>query len=1092
MGQASWPVGRLEEPLRGFDGREACPTAMGYSGLRMSVFRPLAVLLLSTLPSLGATFGTVVAHAQPLADLALDEARKRLYVVNTASNQVEVFATNTNPPRLSSTIATDSTPLAIAISPSGKSLYVACYGASALDIIDLTSATFSARSVTLAASPEGLAVGFNEKVLISTIGTGTGQDVLITYDPTADAAHALQAIVIAPAAPSAPSLPPPGGVMALASHARLQASRDGRTIVGVHEAAATRTAFVFDVTSSTVLSSRTVPAISPVVAVSPDGSRFLTGPMLFETASMLVLAQQNTANSPFVFPAGTTFNTQTVQGGAVYAQTSTGQVLVTSYNIVPVASPAAKSNTAELLFNTPDNLLIQLGIQLPENLGGKMVITSDSATIYAISESGFLVLPIGTLQQSPLAIPDTNVALLASDQCGITAAQNSAVIPVRNAGGKTLTATVQVLTSTATSPSVRVTNRPYGGDVTAQFNSAVARNLGTNTPDQLLIQSSEAVNIIPTVRVFQNNRNAESRGTIIPLDTGGGSMGLTDMVADAARQRLYIANPGLNRIEVFDFEKQQLLAPIAVGQLPLSLAFGNDGNTLYVANSGAESISIVDLTKEEVVGLVNYPPIPFNAAFTIITPVAIASSQRGPQVLMSDGTLWKIVGTTLIPRTLNANVFGTTRAVPGPVQTMASTPEGAFVVLLSGTGIAYLYDSSIDDFVSGRQVIPTPIAGYYGPIAAGPNGQYFLIDDQVLNQALTSIGSSSPGGPATVGRPVAAVAAMGAQSFARFSMPARASASVAPTDAGLVEVVDLATLRATATANALEGPLAVVTGTARANVSGRTMALDPAATTAYVLTASGLSVIPLSAATGAPSAPTLAGTALVNSANLTAGVAPGGLVSIFGKNLAAGGSSQGTPLPTILGGTCVTLNNAPLSLLATSPTQINAQLPFTLAAGRYPLVVRSIANQAASASANVTVSKYAPAIFFDAQGPAILHQDGTRVDQDHPASRDEPLTIYATGLGTTTGGKVTTGSPSPSNPLAVTAPVQLFFGNPTIRDAGVIVDWSGLAPGMIGVYQIRCRIPGTHLKGNALPVTVRIGGVSSPTTGPTAAVVYVD
>src|SRR5579871_3223225 len=141
----------------------------------MSLLRPLVLGFLLVTPCFGATFGTVVAHAQPLADLAIDEARKRLYLVNTASNQVEVWSTGTNPPKLSSTIATDSTPLAIAISPSGKALYVACYGASALDIIDLTSATFAARSVTLGASPEGVAVGFNEKVLVSTIGTGNGQ-----------------------------------------------------------------------------------------------------------------------------------------------------------------------------------------------------------------------------------------------------------------------------------------------------------------------------------------------------------------------------------------------------------------------------------------------------------------------------------------------------------------------------------------------------------------------------------------------------------------------------------------------------------------------------------------------------------------------------------------------------------------------------------------------------------------------------------------------------------------------------------------------------------------------------------------------------
>jgi hypothetical protein len=72
---------------------------------------------------------------------------------------------------------------------------------------------------------------------------------------------------------------------------------------------------------------------------------------------------------------------------------------------------------------------------LPENLGGKIVISSDGATMYAISQSGFLVASTAGLKTSPIAVPDTNVALLANDQCGVTAAQNSAVIPVRNQGG---------------------------------------------------------------------------------------------------------------------------------------------------------------------------------------------------------------------------------------------------------------------------------------------------------------------------------------------------------------------------------------------------------------------------------------------------------------------------------------------------------------------------------------------------------------------------------------------------------------------------------------------------------------------------------
>jgi uncharacterized protein (TIGR03437 family) len=475
----------------------------------------------------------------------------------------------------------------------------------------------------------------------------------------------------------------------------------------------------------------------------------------------------------------------------------------------------------------------------------------------------------------------------------------------------------------------------------------------------------------------------------------------------------------------------------------------------------------------------------------VITPAAMASSQRGVQVIMSDGTLWRIVGDTVIPRVLNTNIFGTARALPGP-QSIASTPEGSFVLILAGNGTAYLYSSSDDDFVAARAVIPAPIQGYYGPIAAGPNGQYYLVNDQVLNQALTPIGSTAtgpvgggglptPGGPAGVGRPVSAVAAVGGQTFARYSTPVTAG-NAAPADAGLVELVDVNTFQSRAAAAGLEGPATIVRAGARANILGRAMALDPSGTMAFVITESGLSLIPLDTVAAA-SAPSVAGNGVVNVANFQSAVAPNGLIAIFGRNLAGNATFTGNTLPTLLGGTCVTLNNTPVPLMATSSGQINAQLPITLAAGRYPLVVRSITGQAASAAVNVTVSKYAPAIFIDGDGPAIFHADGSRVNQDHPGHRDEKLTIYATGLGTTTGGRVTAGTPSPASPLAVTAPVNLYFGNPLFKEAGIIVEWSGLLPGTIGVYQINCRIPGAHINGDSLPVTLKIGGVSSPTTG---------
>jgi uncharacterized protein (TIGR03437 family) len=1067
----------------------------------MKVLRAL-LFLLGAQPCLAATFGTIVSHSSPLADLAIDEARRRLYVVNTASNQVEVYRTNVSPPSLQATIKTEATPLAVALShPTGnpatsRYLYIVCYDASSLDIVDLNSSNFSTRSVTLAAKPQGVAVGFNDLVLISTIGTGTGQDVLITYDPTVDASKALSTIAVAPPAPVTPSLPPPNGIMAFAAKSRLQASSDGRLIIGVHMQASTRSVWVFDVAASTVLASRTVSGISSMLAVSPDASHFLSGPMLFETSTLLVQAQHNTTNAPYTFPAGVNFNNQTLQGGAVF--TPDGSSLLAAYNVIPVLVPAAKSNAAQMMINTPDTLLVQTGIMLPENLGGKMVITSDGTTAYAISQSGFIVLPLSTVRNQPIAAPDSNVALLGNDQCGVTAAINSAVIPVRDIGGGRVTITAQVLANQSTSTAVTASSKTYGADVTARFNANAAKTLGTSAADQLLLQSSEAINILPAVRVFQNNRNSEARGTILPIDTGGSTTGLADMVQDTARQRLYIANPGLNRLEVFDMQKKTFLSPIAVGQLPRSMAFGNDGNTLYVASGGGENITIVDLSQGKATGRVRFPALPFNSGSPVITPNLLASSQRGVQVIMSDNTLWHIVGGSVIPRVLNTNIFGTARTLPAP-QSMASTPEGAYVLILTGSGLAFLYSASDDDFVAARSVLPTPIQGYFGPIAAGPNGQYFLVNDQVLNQALTPVASTStgpvgggglptPGGPTGTGRPVSAVAAVGGQTFARYSTPVTAG-SAAPTDAGLVELVDVTTFQTKAATPGLEGPSAIARSGQRLNILGRAMAVDAAGTTAFVITESGLSLLPLD--TTATATPSVSNNGVVNAANFLPSMAPNGLIAVIGRNLASTASASSPTLPTVLGGTCVTLNNAPLPLLATSAGQINAQLPPTLAAGRFPLVVRNIAGQAASGSVTVTVSKYAPAIFMDAQGPAIYHADGTRVTVDNPGHRDEKLTIYATGMGTTTGGRVSAGTPSPAAPLAVTGPVNLYFGNPLIKEAAIIVNWSGLLPGSIGVYQINATIPGAHINGDALPVTLKIGGVSSPTTGsnvPTVAV----
>jgi uncharacterized protein (TIGR03437 family) len=1137
----------------------------------MGLIRCVSLLILLALGGFAATFGTVVPVLGGAADVVIDEQRSRLYLVTPSANQILIYATNTNPPRALNPITGCRTPAAAAMSRSGRFLYVTCYDDSAIAVVDLDRTAITAK-VTLAAKPEGIAVGQDERVLVTTIGTGQGQQTLLIYDPQAPAGSNVTNVVITPPAPTAPVFPAPAGRPAYSIRSNLLATRDGRLIIGVNNINnTTRIAFVYEVASATVLRYRTVAGVSSVLSVAPDGSRFLAGSLMFDTETLAVLAQQNAANAPFVFPTGnqSNFNLQQNQGGSVFSPD--GQSLYTAFNIAPVQNPPARANVSRLLVNDPDNMLIRTGIQMPENLAGKMAITSNGNTMYALSESGFVVIPLSQLPQQPIAMPESTVVMLANDQCGVTEAARRATITVRNAGGGLrMTATASLMQVPATGPiglggtggpggggtggniiivlppvipgagvtpqqaggnvqaavmqsSPQVQTRPMGNgsQITFQFSPNAARSLGTVVPHDFLIQSPEAVNIPPNVRVYQNNREAEARGEIFPVQLGvSTSEGLVDMLMDTARQRLYISNSGLNRVEVFDIRRKAFLDPIKVGQLPRSMAFGNDGSTLYVASSGSESVSIVNLDTLRMTGRVKFPPLPFSANFSLVTPSVIASSQRGPQMIMSDGTLWRISGDQASPRILNPSVFGTARTIAGPVRTMASTPNGERVLLLAGNGFAYVYDAGVDEYVAGRQILSAPLQGFYGPVAAGPRGQYYLANGIVLNESLTPVGSApsvtvtpgpvaptpSPGGdipelpfptnlptrggPVTLSRPVAAVASLDAGTFARFTQPVRMNQNAAVTDAGMIEVVDMRSGNAMRVAPALEGPLSAVTGNQRVNISGRTMAVDPSGTTAYVLTATGLSIVPLTPVR-ANERPSINRNGIVNTASYLPSAAPGSLITIFGSNLAGNGSGT-PPLATMMGGACVTLNNTPLPLVLTSPSQINAQIPPNLAAGRYSLVVRSIDRLAASVATNLVVARYAPAVFVDEQGrPAIYHLDGRQVTKDAPATRDERLVLYGTGFGATRP-RLAPGAAAPAGQAAITDKAQVFFGNPGYRQAEMIVEWSGLMPGEVGVNQVLLYVPGDRLRGEALPVTVRIGGVNSPSAGPAVPKVAVE
>ena len=93
------------------------------------------------------------------------------------------------------------------------------------------------------------------------------------------------------------------------------------------------------------------------------------------------------------------------------------------------------------------------------------------------------------------------------------------------------------------------------------------------------------------------------------IDVGGY---IADIVADAARGELLVADAAHSRVSVFTVKDNQKVADIPVPELPYSLAM--DGGKLYVACMAAKKIAVVDVAGRKITKTVDLPVGPQNVA----------------------------------------------------------------------------------------------------------------------------------------------------------------------------------------------------------------------------------------------------------------------------------------------------------------------------------------------------------------------------------------------------------------------------------------------------------------------------------------------
>jgi len=231
--------------------------------------------------------------------------------------------------------------------------------------------------------------------------------------------------------------------------------------------------------------------------------------------------------------------------------------------------------------------------------------------------------------------------------------------------------------------------------------------------------------------------------------------------------------------------------------------------------------------------------------------------------------------------------------------------------------------------------------------------------------------------------------------------------------------------------------------------------------------------------------PIIGAGAIVNAASFSqqTPVAPGSLVTVFGSELANGAASAGSlPLPTDLQGASILVAGRTAPLVYASNGQVNAVVPFGISVNATHQVVASRGNEI-SVPQTVTVAAAAPGIFSrngsgGGQG-IILGVDSSGAqefaDTAHPVTAGSTIVIYCTGLGEVSP-PVASGTPTPDSPLSTTVnPVTV-----TIGGVAASVEFAGLTPGFVSLYQVNAVVPQGVAPGNDIPVVISAAGLASP------------
>jgi uncharacterized protein (TIGR03437 family) len=996
----------------------------------------LAALLSPVAPCVAATFGTVVPIGGHASDIALDESRGLLYIANFTANRIEVMSTANYAIRTSMNVAPQ--PGALAISPDNRFLLVAHYGnitpvdpsRNAITLINLgdnTRQTFSTGD-----TPLGLTFVADGRALIV---TATG---LMLFDPISGAMKVVDTFANLGKVLPAPLVTFPSQVIL----AELSTNADRTVAYGIADSGAAQVFFRYDLRRNEIYATGIVAAPKPLprVSVAADGSWAMIGQYRVDGFAADLAQFPNSISSLNIGGNAVDSN-----AGIIYAQilaTAGGpQTIPVVAGALPTTPVAPVTGPPVLSILDAENLLVRESFSIPENIIGRSVLSAASDVLYTVSDSGVMVFPVGRMnQQHRLTVSQSDVVARGTfcDRNVIT----QTLTITDPGGGNTDFQLLSNIAGVTISPSSGITP----AKVQVRVDPSVFQNQNGTLTASLTLASATAVNLPPPVRVLINNRNPDQRGTFINIPGK-----LTDILADPVRNRFYVVAQDRNQVLVFDGTNYSQIAALKTSTTPTQMAFTFDRKYLVVGHDDSQFAYVWDLDTLQAQLPIVFPPghYPRSIAESGKTMLALVRNvaKGGPGVIdRIDFAARRAIELPSLGIYTNSLDMGTV---------LSPAPNGGAILLAAPDGNVMLYDANADTFTVSRK----DFAALSGSYAASSYNTY-VVGNTLLNASLVPAGTLESASGAASG-------------FAFIDQGGFRTTASAPSSPGVIQRFDAAQSGSTGKPTRLvEAPL-VPAGLMKFI---RTLAPMYDRSAVIALTVSGITVLPWNY--DAAVAPPKIGS-VVNAADGKLAVAPGGLISVYGQQMSPVNiATREIPLPTALGESCLTINGVPMPVLFVSPQQINGQLPFNVD-GNATMTLRTPGG--ISDNFNFSILAAAASVFrsgtsgTDSGLATITRADNNElITPTNPIHPNDTIVIWATGLGRTNP-PVETGMPSPSDPL----PSAIIAPTVTLGGVALDIQYAGLVPGSVGLYQINAMIPGKVPQGLEIPLVINQGGIST-------------